>query len=139
MCAKCCSRVDQILGRDIYEVEAEQKLLDETIKNARERDRRTILRAMNKDSKPKNTDEAATRSDSSKVGDVFPSTSLEQYASKSGRVSGILAHGSLPDHGHDDDDDEEEGASGPESEGNHSGDDENDLREDSDANEPSQQ
>ncbi|KAL1211367.1 hypothetical protein V5N11_023387 [Cardamine amara subsp. amara] len=139
VCAKCSSRVDQILGRDIYEVEAEQKLLDETIKNARERDRRTILRAMNKDSQPKKSEEAATRSDSSKVGDVFPSTSLEEYANKSGRVSGITSHGIVTDHGHDDDEDDDVVASGPESDEDHSGDDEHDLREDSEANEPSQQ
>ncbi|CAH2055312.1 unnamed protein product [Thlaspi arvense] len=140
VCAKCCSRADQIIGRDIYEVEAEQKLLDETIKNARERDRRTLLRAMNKDSQPKNSDEAATRSDSSKVGDVFPSTSLEEYANKSGRVSGIVGHGSVPDHGHghvDDNDDDD--ASEPESDEDHGGDDEHDLRQDSDAHDPSQQ
>lgn len=132
MCAKCCQSVDQILGRDIYEVEAEQKLLDETIKNARERDRRTLLRAMNKDNKPNKSDEEASRSDSSKVGDVFPSTSLEEYANKSGRVSGIIGHGSVPDHAHDD-------ASGPESdEDDNVGDDEHDLREDSDENEQSQ-
>ncbi|XP_010460417.1 PREDICTED: uncharacterized protein C9orf85 homolog isoform X1 [Camelina sativa] len=130
VCAKCCSRVDQILGRDIYEVEAEQKMLDETIKNARERDRRTLLRAMNKDNKPKSDE--ATRSDSSKVGDVFPSTSLEEYANKSGRVSGSIGHGIVSDHGHDDE------ASGPESDEDRTGDDEHDLREDSDATEPSQ-
>lgn len=91
---------------------------------------------MNKDNKPNKSDEEATRSDSSKVGDVFPSTSLEEYANKSGRVSGIIGHGSVPDHGHDDDDDD---ASGPESDEDHNGgDDEHDLREDSDANEPSQ-
>lgn len=90
---------------------------------------------MNKDNQPKKSDEAATRSDSSKVGDVFPSTSLEEYANKSGRVSGIIGHGSVPDHGHD----HHEDASEPESDEDHSGDDEHDLREDNDANEPSQQ
>ncbi|KAG0497156.1 hypothetical protein HPP92_001847 [Vanilla planifolia] len=48
VCAKCCCSRDQIVGRDSSEVEAEQKMLDEAIKNARERDRRTLLRAMNK-------------------------------------------------------------------------------------------
>jgi hypothetical protein len=134
VCAKCCSRADQIMGRDIYEVEAEQKLLDETIKNARERDRRTLLRAMNKDNQPKSSDEDVTRSGSSKVGDVFPSTSLEEYANKSGRVSGIVGHSHVADDENDDDDDC--GASEPESDEDHSGgDDEHDLREDSDANE----
>ncbi|CAH8313457.1 unnamed protein product [Eruca vesicaria subsp. sativa] len=109
VCAKCYSSTEQIMGRDIYEVEAEQKLLDETIKNARERDRRTLLRAMNKDNNPKKSDEeAATRSGSSKVGDVFPSTSLEEYANKSGKVSGIVGHGSVPDHVHVVDDEEDD-------------------------------
>lgn len=90
---------------------------------------------MNKDNQPKKSDEAATRSDSSKVGDVFPSTSLEEYANKSGRVSGIIGHAGVPDHGNDDNGD----ARGPESDEDQSGDDEHDLREDSDANEPSQQ
>ncbi|XP_021905438.1 uncharacterized protein C9orf85 homolog isoform X2 [Carica papaya] len=45
VCAKCCCKVDHILGRDATEVEAEQKMLEEAIKNARERDRRTLLRA----------------------------------------------------------------------------------------------
>ncbi|XP_024928377.2 uncharacterized protein LOC107416440 isoform X2 [Ziziphus jujuba] len=46
VCAKCCSRVDSVVGRDSSEVEAEQKMLEEAIKNARERDRRTILRTI---------------------------------------------------------------------------------------------
>ncbi|KFK37679.1 hypothetical protein AALP_AA3G014700 [Arabis alpina] len=128
VCAKCSSGAEQTIGRDIYEVEAEQKMLDETIKNARERDRRTLLRAMNKDSQPKNSDEDVTRSGSSKVGDVFPSTSLEEYANKSGRVSGIIGHGSVPNLVHED-------ASEPESDEDHNDNDEHDLREDSDANE----
>lgn len=92
------------------------------------------LTQMNKDSQPKKTDEAATRSDSSKVGDVFPSTSLEEYANKSGRVSGIIGHGSVSNHAREDDD-----ASEPESDEDHIGDDEHDLREDSDTHESSQQ
>ncbi|XP_057768587.1 uncharacterized protein LOC130988691 isoform X1 [Salvia miltiorrhiza] len=46
VCAKCSCRVDKIIGRDILEVEAEQKTLEEAIKNARERDRRSLLRAV---------------------------------------------------------------------------------------------
>lgn len=90
---------------------------------------------MNKDNKPNKSDEAATRGDSSKVGDVFPSISLEEYANKSGRVSGIIGHGSVPDHSPDDD------ASGPDSDEDHSGgdDDEHDLHEEGSANEPSQE
>ncbi|XP_044467598.1 uncharacterized protein LOC123197390 isoform X1 [Mangifera indica] len=45
VCAKCRCRVNHIVGRDLAEVEAEQKMLEEAIKNARERDRRTLLRA----------------------------------------------------------------------------------------------
>ncbi|KAI5340740.1 hypothetical protein L3X38_020014 [Prunus dulcis] len=47
VCAKCCCRVERIVGKDPSEVEAEQKKLQEAIKNARERDRRTLIRAMN--------------------------------------------------------------------------------------------
>lgn len=46
VCAKCSCRVGNIVGRDISEVEAEQKALEEAIKNARERDRRSLLRAV---------------------------------------------------------------------------------------------
>ncbi|CAN4082705.1 unnamed protein product [Withania somnifera] len=42
VCAKCSRHVDQVVGRDISEVEAEKK----AIKNARERDRRSLLRAV---------------------------------------------------------------------------------------------
>lgn len=77
---------------------------------------------MNKDNNPKKSDDAATKSESSKVGDVFPSTSLEEYANKSGRVSGIVGLGNVPDHVHDDDDE-----SGHGSDEDHSGDDEHDL------------
>ncbi|CAA3030373.1 Hypothetical predicted protein [Olea europaea subsp. europaea] len=48
ICAKCSCRVGNIVGRDISEIEAEQKKLEEAIKNARERDRRTLLRTMNR-------------------------------------------------------------------------------------------
>ncbi|KAL0424513.1 UNVERIFIED_CONTAM: putative protein C9o [Sesamum radiatum] len=77
VCAKCSCRVDNIIGRDVSEVEAEQKALEEAIKNARERDRRTLLRAMNKG----NSSSAVTRSnDDSKAGDLFTASSLEEYA-----------------------------------------------------------
>ncbi|KAE8730477.1 transcription factor MYB59-like [Hibiscus syriacus] len=46
VCAKCRCHVDQIVGRDSADVEEEQKMLEEAIKNARERDRRTLLRAV---------------------------------------------------------------------------------------------
>lgn len=47
VCAKCCQVVNNIVGRDVEEVEAERKQLEEAIKNSRERDRRALLRAMN--------------------------------------------------------------------------------------------
>ncbi|KAK4409815.1 putative protein C9o [Sesamum angolense] len=78
VCAKCSCRVDNIIGRDVSEVEAEQKALEECIKNARERDRRTLLRAVNEKG---NSSSAVTRSnDDSKAGDLFTASSLEEYA-----------------------------------------------------------
>ncbi|KAF3327484.1 hypothetical protein FCM35_KLT07602 [Carex littledalei] len=85
-CAKCCCSVSQTVGRDIEEIENEKKQLEEAIKNARERERRTLLRAMNKGksgagpSVPKIAGE----------GDKSPATSVDEYAKKAG---------------HDDDDD----------------------------------
>nr|KYP46633.1 Uncharacterized protein C9orf85 [Cajanus cajan] len=46
VCAKCCCGRNRIVGRDISEVEAEQKMLEEAIKNSRERERRSLLRAV---------------------------------------------------------------------------------------------
>lgn len=84
MCAKCRCQVDNLVGRDSSEVEAEQKALEEAIKNARERDRRTLLRAMNKSKdnnsgKDDDSGKSATEK-ANKVGDIFPSSSLEDYA-----------------------------------------------------------
>ncbi|KAI5665746.1 hypothetical protein M9H77_15599 [Catharanthus roseus] len=78
VCAKCSCQVGQIVGRDLSEVEAEQKALEEAIKNARERDRRTLLRALNKE-KPHGSKKLPTN-DGSKVGELFPASSLEEYA-----------------------------------------------------------
>lgn len=79
VCAKCRCRVDQIVGRDSAEVEAEQKMLEEAIKNARERDRRSLLRAMNKD-KPKGHQAKTQTIQEGKVEGLFSATSLEEYA-----------------------------------------------------------
>ncbi|KAK3032549.1 hypothetical protein RJ639_036788 [Escallonia herrerae] len=68
VCAKCSCRVERIIGRDSSEVEAEQKSLEEAISNARERERRTLLRAMNKGT-----------SRGSKAGNLFTAASLEEY------------------------------------------------------------
>ncbi|KAL8528492.1 hypothetical protein ACS0TY_006062 [Phlomoides rotata] len=76
VCAKCSCRVDKIIGRDILEVEAEQKALEEAIKNARERDRRTLLRAMNKEKADR---KAKTNDESSKAGELFTAESLEEH------------------------------------------------------------
>ncbi|CAN7075959.1 unnamed protein product [Brassica oleracea var. botrytis] len=92
----------------------------------------SVILVLNKDNNPKKSDDAATRSDSSKVGDVFPSTSLDEYANKSGRVDGIVGLGNVPDHVHHDDDE-----SGHGSDEDHSGDDEHDFRQGSGANESS--
>lgn len=75
VCAKCCSRVERIVGKDPAEVEAEQKELQEAIKNARERDRRTLLRAMNAGKSVKTTTEKED-----KAGDLALSASLEEHA-----------------------------------------------------------
>ncbi|KAJ7971107.1 Small acidic-like protein [Quillaja saponaria] len=77
VCAKCRCCVDNIVGRDLSEVEAEQKMLEEAIKNARERDRRSILRAVNKGTS-KSSGNTPTEKD--KVGKLFPNASLEEYA-----------------------------------------------------------
>ncbi|KAG5112093.1 hypothetical protein JHK82_035362 [Glycine max] len=79
VCAKCCCSTKQIVGRDISEVEAEQKMLEEAIKNSRERERRSLLRAMNKD-KSKSSNSAPTDTKGNKVGQLFPNASLEDYA-----------------------------------------------------------
>ncbi|KAF8012726.1 hypothetical protein BT93_I0779 [Corymbia citriodora subsp. variegata] len=84
VCAKCRCQVGNLIGRDSSEVEAEQKALEEAIKNARERDRRTLLRAMNKSKdnnsgKDNDSGKSATEK-ANKVGDIFPSSSLEDYA-----------------------------------------------------------
>ncbi|KAJ4707261.1 Small acidic-like protein [Melia azedarach] len=82
VCAKCCCRVDRVIGRDLAEVEAEQKMLELAIKNSRERDRRTLLRAMDKG---KSNNSVRDPTNKNKVGDLFPAASLEEYAAKGRR------------------------------------------------------
>ncbi|KAL6994126.1 hypothetical protein U1Q18_012232 [Sarracenia purpurea var. burkii] len=79
VCAKCSCRVNQIIGRDRSEVEAEQKML-EAIKNARERDRRSLLRAMNKGKSHSSTSAKCPTNSASKAGELFTAESLEKYA-----------------------------------------------------------
>ncbi|XP_048434990.1 uncharacterized protein C9orf85 homolog [Pyrus x bretschneideri] len=81
VCAKCCSRIEQIVGKDLAEVESEQKKLQEAIKNARERYRRSLLRAMNAGKSMGVATAASEKGD--KAGDLFPSASLEEYAEAS--------------------------------------------------------
>ncbi|KAK9038990.1 hypothetical protein V6N11_023830 [Hibiscus sabdariffa] len=122
VCAKCRCRVDQIVGRDSADVEEEQKMLEEAIKNARERDRRSLLRAMNKSSS-KSSSKTMANKENGRVGEIFPSTSLEEYA-KLGRKDGGIhddhndskndcisgQHDDDDEDGHDDGDEDEDGA-----------------------------
>ncbi|CAN0900171.1 Uncharacterized protein C9orf85 homolog [Linum grandiflorum] len=106
VCAKCRCRVDHIVGRDAADVEAEQKTLEDAIKNSRERDRRTLLRSMNKGKTNNKSSEKPATTDGNKVGDLFPSASLEGYAAKAagGRIPSVR----VIDEDEEVDDDEEE-------------------------------
>ncbi|XP_010923632.1 uncharacterized protein [Elaeis guineensis] len=79
VCAKCCCRTDEIIGRDISEVETERKSLEEAIKNARERDRRTLLRAMNKEKAGKGAP-IPKIADRSRECELFAASSIDEYA-----------------------------------------------------------
>ncbi|RDX75311.1 hypothetical protein CR513_44817 [Mucuna pruriens] len=104
VCAKCCCSTDRIVGRDISEVEAEQKMLEEAIKNSRERERRSLLRAMNK-GKSKSSNSAPTDIKDNKVGQLFPNASLEDYA-KLNRVKVENDDGEICDGKYEDSEDE---------------------------------
>ncbi|PWA59111.1 hypothetical protein CTI12_AA396230 [Artemisia annua] len=80
VCAKCSCRVERIVGRDITEVEAEQKMLQEAISNAREREKRSLLRAMNKGKSEAKEKEQDPTDNPEKAGDLFKAESLEAYA-----------------------------------------------------------
>ncbi|KAI9119639.1 hypothetical protein K1719_009515 [Acacia pycnantha] len=67
------------LCKDPSDVEAEQKQLEQAIKNSRERDKRTLLRAMNKGTS-KISGKTPIDDKVSKVGQLFPNASLEHYA-----------------------------------------------------------
>lgn len=81
ICAKCCTRVNELVGKDVNEEESERKALEEAIKGARERERRTLLRIMNKgkgaESAPLSVPKIADRS---REGDIFPAATLDEYA-----------------------------------------------------------
>ncbi|XP_054803362.1 uncharacterized protein LOC129306681 [Prosopis cineraria] len=105
VCAKCCCAVDRIVGRDLSDVEAEQKQLEEAIKNSRERERRTLLRAMDK-GKSKGSGKTPNDNKDNKVGQLFPNASLEDYA-KQNRHNGGHDGGEICDNKYDDCDDED--------------------------------
>ncbi|KAF7803095.1 variant-silencing SET domain-containing protein-like [Senna tora] len=104
VCAKCCCTVDCIVGRDLSDVEAEQKMLEQAIKNSRERERRTLLRTMNK-GKSKSSGKTPTDNKDNKVGQIFPNASLEDYA-KLNRHGENHNDGEISDSKCDDTDDE---------------------------------
>ncbi|KAM7516692.1 hypothetical protein LguiA_006275 [Lonicera macranthoides] len=78
VCAKCSCHVEHIIGRDITEVEAEQKKLEEAINNARERERRTLLRAMNKGKSQ--TSGKAPSDDKDKAANLVTAGALQESA-----------------------------------------------------------
>ncbi|CAM8994528.1 unnamed protein product [Rhodiola kirilowii] len=97
VCAKCSCQVDYVVGRDLLEVEAEKKALEDALKNSRERDRRTILRMMNKG---KSQCQLESQLDTkSKAGDLFSATSISQYVNGKEKVE---------EHGKDEDQDTDE-------------------------------
>ncbi|KAK9114451.1 hypothetical protein Syun_021248 [Stephania yunnanensis] len=78
VCAKCSCHVERTVGRDAAEVEAEQEKLREAIMSARERERRTLLRTMDK-GKTRNASNPLGN-EKKKVADLFPDASLDEYA-----------------------------------------------------------
>ncbi|KAJ7535246.1 hypothetical protein O6H91_12G024500 [Diphasiastrum complanatum] len=91
VCAKCCHLSVSLVGRDAEEKENEKQQLQDAIRNLRERDRRTLLRAMDKGShitvkqsaltsiKPEDSDESGT--DAKKVDDKEIEISESEYES----------------------------------------------------------
>lgn len=80
ICAKCCTRVNELVGRDANEEESERKELEEAIRGARERERRTLLRIMNKGKGGESGPSVPKIGDRSREGDIFPAASLDEYA-----------------------------------------------------------
>ncbi|KAL6614464.1 hypothetical protein ACP70R_036734 [Stipagrostis hirtigluma subsp. patula] len=80
ICAKCCTRVNELVGRDANEEESERKTLEEAIRGARERERRTLLRMMNKGKGAESGSSVPKIADRSREGDIFPAASLDEYA-----------------------------------------------------------
>ncbi|KAF8766247.1 hypothetical protein HU200_007758 [Digitaria exilis] len=80
ICAKCCARVNELVGRDTHEEDSERKALEEAIRGARERERRTLLRIMNKGKGEDSSPSVPKVADRSREGDIFPAASLNEYA-----------------------------------------------------------
>ncbi|CAD6236664.1 unnamed protein product [Miscanthus lutarioriparius] len=80
ICAKCCTRVKELVGRDANEEESERKELEEAIRGARERERRTLLRIMNKGKGGESGPSVPKIADRSREGDIFLAASLDEYA-----------------------------------------------------------
>ncbi|XP_006644750.1 uncharacterized protein C9orf85 homolog [Oryza brachyantha] len=99
ICAKCCTQVKQLIGRDVSEEESERKALEEAIRGARERERRTLLRLMNRGNGGESGPSVPKIADRSREGDIFPVASLDEYAEQARQQ---------------DDSDEEEGGEFPE-------------------------
>ncbi|CAO2166485.1 unnamed protein product [Urochloa humidicola] len=80
ICAKCCTRHSDLVGRDVNEEDSERKALEEAIRGARERERRTLLRIMNKGKDGDSGPSVPKVADRSREGDIFPAASLDEYA-----------------------------------------------------------
>ncbi|CAL4947316.1 unnamed protein product [Urochloa decumbens] len=80
ICAKCCTRHNDLVGRDVNEEDSERKALEEAIRGARERERRTLLRIMNKGKDGDSGPSVPKVADRSREGDIFPAASLDEYA-----------------------------------------------------------
>ncbi|KAJ3696189.1 hypothetical protein LUZ60_001566 [Juncus effusus] len=107
LCAKCCHPVNHTVGRDITEVESEKKQLEEAIKNARERDRRTLLRTMN-NGKSGAGSSVPKIADRSREGDIFAANSIDEYAKQARNEKDNQDDGESEDCDDDDDDDDDE-------------------------------
>ncbi|KAL5226325.1 hypothetical protein ABZP36_014590 [Zizania latifolia] len=88
ICAKCCTRVKALVGRDASEEESERKALEEAIRGARERERRTLLRLMNKSNGGESGPSDPKIADRSREGDIFHAASLDEYAEQARQQDG---------------------------------------------------
>uniref|UniRef100_A0A0E0JP17 Uncharacterized protein n=1 Tax=Oryza punctata TaxID=4537 RepID=A0A0E0JP17_ORYPU len=88
ICAKCCTCVKALVGRDVSEQESERKALEEAIRGAREREKRTLLRLMNKGSGGESRSSVPKIADRSREGDIFPAASLDEYAEQARQQDG---------------------------------------------------